>query len=149
MATIRDQIMIAMKTRLETILISNGYETDLGGSITEWRTDDIQESEVITGNITDASEDTAPRGFNDENTLPVEIEIKTTGVTMITTMRSALGDVVKAIGTDPTISSLVQNMSRGSNTSVGVDQKSRKYCSSVISYEMKYLTKRFNPFELA
>ena len=46
MATIRDQIMINVISRLETITVSNGYETDLGNNVTEHRTTDIEDQHM-------------------------------------------------------------------------------------------------------
>ncbi len=42
----RQQIISAIKTGLQSITIANGYETDLGSSIYEWRLAEYQSMEL-------------------------------------------------------------------------------------------------------
>lgn len=150
--SIRQQIMDALVVRLRTILTADGYETNLGLNITEWRTTDVQVSELTSNpvaDVRDVSESVVISGGNEIHSLEVEITAYVLGSTMQTGTRDVIADIDAAIGTDPTFDGLVQKLPPVGNESVRTEQKDRKVGSVDINLTLDYVTGRFSPFALA
>lgn len=135
--------------RMKTILISNNYETDIGSNVNEWRSTDLQVSELPAMDIRDTGESVEVRGGNHVCTLTVEIEVKVSGSTAGTVARDIIADIIKAIGTDTTFSSLVQETRPIQNEAIGFGQNDKKIASVLMVFEVRYLTKAFAPYNLA
>ncbi len=146
--SIRQQIMSALKTRMQTITTGNGYVTNIGSNVFEWRTTDFQVSELPAMDIRDTGEEVEVRGGNHIYTLTVEIESKVSGATSGADMRDIMADIIKAIGTDTGFSNLVQDTKPVQNESTGLGQNDKKIGSILMTFEMRYLTKAFTPFTL-
>ncbi len=144
--SIRQQIMTALITRLQTITVANGYETNVGDNVNDWHVSNFQETELPAMDVRDANESTEVRGGFHQNTLSVEIETKVSGTTSATIMRDIIADVVKAIGTDTSFGGLVQNVLPVQNTTVELDQKDKRIASILQSFDIIYLTEAFKPF---
>ncbi len=138
--------MTALITRLQTITVSNGYETDIGSSVYEWRVMNFEETELPAMDVRDKGETVEVRGGNHDYTLSIEIETRVSGSTAATTMRDIIADVMKAIGTDSSFNSLVQNTKPVQNEIVEIDQKDKRISSVLQTFEVKYLTKAFKPY---
>lgn len=147
--SIRQQIVDAILTRMQTILIVNGYETDLGNNVFEWRTTDLQESELPGLIVRDVSEDVAVRGGNHVCTLNIEVEAKASGTTSATVIRDIIADITKAIGTDINFSNLVQETEPVENESLGFEQKDKKFSGATMRFNCVYVTNAFDPYNLA
>jgi hypothetical protein len=147
--SIRQQIVSAFKTRIQTIKISNGYETNIGNNIFEWKTTDFQESELPGADIRDTGEEVEVRGGNHIYTLTIELEAKITGATMATQARDIIADCMKAIGVDPRLGGLVQETKPVNNESLGFEQKDKKIGSLTMKFTLTYITRAFSPYTLA
>lgn len=147
--SIRQQIVSAVETRLKTIKVVNGYETDIGLNINVWQTTDFQESELPAIDVRDPSEEVDVRGGNHICNLTIEIEAKVSGTTSAAAMRDIIADTIKAIGTDPTFGGLAQDTRPVTNDSFGFGQNSKKIASIVMTFEARYITKKFSPYSLA
>jgi hypothetical protein len=154
MDSIRQQIVDALVTRLEGILVNKGYETDLGLNIFEWRTTDFQESELPGCVVRDPDEETEVKGQYHYNKLNIEIEAKTKNspVTALTTARESrkvIADITRAIGTDPTFGGLAIMTDPVDNESLDMEQKDRQFGSILMKLNILYRTKMFQPFSVA
>ncbi|GAF85152.1 unnamed protein product [marine sediment metagenome] len=147
--SVRQQIINAFKTRLGTVLIAGGYETDLGSNVFEWKTAEWQESEMPGVDVRDPSEAGVIRGGDHEFALSIELEVKVTGTTSPSQVRDIIGDIITAIGTDPGFGGLVQGFEPVQNPSMGFDQKDKTFGSILLNFDLRYLTKAFTPFETA
>lgn len=134
---------------METILTTNGYETDIGGNVFEWHTTAWEESELPALDIRDIGETVEVRGGNHSYTLTIEIEAKVSGTTSGTIMRDIVGDILKAVGTDTKFSGLIQNTRPLQIESFGFSQQDKRIASILITFELSYVTKAFSPFVLA
>ncbi len=111
MAIKKEQIVQAVKTRLETITTANGYHTNLGSNIYEWKQNPHNETDVLAAVIrdTDCEEvnilDQSSSGIHTK-ILSMEIEIIAASSTVPAVLRQAEADVNKAIGTDTTFGGL-------------------------------------------
>lgn len=102
MADKRQQIVDAIRTRLATILISNGYNTDIGRHVFEWKVKAFSEAEIPGV----AFRDTDPNireltGGMQEVSLPVEFIVgASSGSATMPLIRAAIEDVLAAINSD-------------------------------------------------
>jgi len=148
-ASIRQQIIDAVETRLKTIKVANGYETDIGLNVNVWHVTDLQEPELPAIDIRDTSESIEVRGGNHICTLTIEIEAKVSGASSGVSMRDILADIIKAVGTDPSFSGLVQETKPLQNDSFGFGKQDKTIASILMTFEMRYLVKAFKPYTLA
>ncbi len=102
MADKRQAIVDAIRTRLAGILVSNGYNTDIGRHVFEWKVRAFSDSELPGV----AFRDTDPTireltGGMQEVSLPVEFIIgAASGATTMAVIRAAITDVLAAINSD-------------------------------------------------
>jgi hypothetical protein len=133
-------IVSAIETRLKTISTANGYHTALGTHVFVWLPAVIDVSELPAANIRDLDDtierDTVPY---DLHRMSVEIDVASTGVTAV---RSAVYDVYKAIGTDPTFSGYAINTALLGHA-FEVDQTEKIVVGAVISLAVLFRTSNY------
>lgn len=150
--SVRQQIVEALKALLQTIRTINGYETELGANVSEWRTTEWQESELPGCDIRDPSEATEVKGQYHYNTLDIEIEAKIKGSTVTTEVRNVIAEITKALGTvtrTSTLGLLVTQISPVDNESLDMEQKDRKFSSTLMRFNILYRIKAFKPYSVA
>ena len=110
MASTRQQIVSAVIARMKTILVSNGYNTNLGNNVFDWKTSDWETQEMPGLTVEDGSNNTEawtlgnPRTGMAKQTLNLEVLIKVeSGTTPASTLRGMIADVVNAMGQDITL----------------------------------------------
>jgi len=106
--SLRQQIFSAVETRFKNILIANGYQTNIGNAVLEWRNYvgvTIPEFPCII--IGDTKEESNIKGIgtasNQERTLTINYTIMNTGtdpVAIITALRQMKADMEQAILVD-------------------------------------------------
>lgn len=151
--SIRQLIITALDTRLKTILVSGGYATNLGWNVFEWRSTDLQESELPALIYRDISSGEALAitimGASSKREYPLDVEIEVKGADGSTTpaqMRSMIADVIKAIGTDPTFGGLA-DMTEYNGDETSVLQEDKIMGSTLMRFRIIYRTKIWNPYE--
>lgn len=115
MAIKRQTIMTAIKTRMQGILKTSSYQTDIGNHVITDRprllgpdgsigSAIVEASELPCVIISDPQDDIAPDTFTtDLHRLTVELEVRAeNSATTETEVRKMMADVYKAIGTDTT-----------------------------------------------
>ena len=107
MAITKDTIINDIKTTMETILVANGYHTDVGQKVWEGRDTVFKENEVPALNIKeieDTTQDVEMQGAYNvfEQIMQIEIEMVTNGASTTSEIREIEADVDKAIGTNQT-----------------------------------------------
>ncbi len=147
--SVRQQVIDAIITRIKTITTANGYETDVGNSVFEWHTTDFAEADLPVIDVRDTSESVEVIGGHHANTLNVEVEVKTLGIAGDTEIRDIIADISKAIGTDTSLGSLVQNTRPVNNEILSAGQQDKKIYSVIVGLEVQYRTKAFSPYTKA
>jgi hypothetical protein len=100
----RQNIIDLVIERMEGILIANGYETDLGGSVADWQTnwDDSQLPAVSVCDLINKRANVGghPVAQSQQCALPLQLRIFTKSDERPTELRKMISDVIRAIGTD-------------------------------------------------
>jgi hypothetical protein len=101
----RQKLVDAVKARMATILIANGFYTDIGKNVMEWRTAPIGDEDLGSCSVSDPEdvpiqESIKGGGTVQDRWLTVVISLPFAGgsSTSGATMRQAVADVYKAIG---------------------------------------------------
>lgn len=100
----RQEIVDAIRARLASIRTANGYNTDLGVNVFEWKVSAFGAGEMPGVAFRDTERSvTELTGGTRENRLTVEFILgAASGVATAPTVRQAIADVVRCIDTDPT-----------------------------------------------
>lgn len=147
--SIRQRIVSAIITRLQDISIANGYKTDIGTNVEDWRVD-WQQDELPAISVCDM---VAENNFEHSATqqtirqLPIQIRIFTASSTPAADLRKMIADVEQAIRVDD----------RWKVSGVGLVQHTRplrdgflipegqfEIIGGVVEIEVQYLTSKFN-----
>jgi hypothetical protein len=150
--SIRQRILTALDTRLKTIRTSAGYETELGLNVYEWRVIDLQEMElpglIWKDYAVGEAEPATIMGDESltEQTMDIDINIKVQdGQDTASTIRKAIADVQKAIGTDETWGGLALMTSDNGNETER-DQEDRITGNVTMRIGITYHTTRWNAY---
>ena len=143
--TIRQQIMAALKTRLDTISTANGYETD--ATVYEWHVTDVSSDDLPVLDIRDSEQVTAAAVQEDEHTITGEITALAAGSASAaaSAVRNLIGDTVKAIGTDVTFGGLAQDTQIDGDV-ITIDHEDKRIAGATITVRIIYTTPHMNPF---
>ena len=154
--SIRKRIMANVGTRLATITTANGYRTNIGNNVFEWKTNEWDTDEMMgvaymdTSNAPEYLKMSSTGGvFN--NTLNVELTIATqigsggtTNALVMASVRDAIADIYDAIRTDTTWGGLAL-WTLPSGDDMGVDQENRTQAGANVKIAIVYRTKAFEP----
>lgn len=144
--SIRESIVASIITRLETILTANGYQTNLGNNIFDWKVIDVQEADLPCAIVKDTSEDVETKGGNHLHSLQIEVEAKSPGVDRAIP-RKIIADVQKAIGVDPNFDSQVYRTEPVENETLDFEQQNKVFSSIIIKFVVNYATLAFQPYQ--
>lgn len=101
--SLRQQIVSAIDTRLKTILISGGYETNAGNNVYEFWSIALEDSELPAIIWRDGAEDTELLvSTTQDRRMTVELTLQAVGTTAPATLRKVIADVEKAMLVDYT-----------------------------------------------
>lgn len=154
--TKRQKIIDEVIARMQTILVTNGYQSDLGLHVGDCETN-WDESELPALSVfdlvaeEDGDENGDPEATNAKTThsLPVQFRIFVKSDTRTSDLRKMIADVKKAIGTDPRWK--VANVGLALRT---IPQKSGlvftenfEVAGAAVEVEIWYRTKVFNEYE--
>ena len=99
--TLRQQIVDAIKTQLEGILISNGFATDVGTNVMEWLASPLDPEfelpALILRDLDEPVEEHTRHASRHERSLHIQVQIVATGDTPASAYRLMLADVEHAI----------------------------------------------------
>jgi hypothetical protein len=105
----RQQIISAIKTGLQGITIANGYETDLGNYIYEWKLAAYQSTELPGADLRDTTETVTNTIDLHQHDMTVEVKILGNTSSIAADIRKRLADVIKAVKTDLTWGGLAED----------------------------------------
>jgi len=139
--SVRQRIITTIDLRLKTILVANGYQSNMGEHVFGWRTDPFQGSEIDGLTYRDRTEErTAGCGVYDLM-MPLEIEMISDSPAGI---RKCLADLEKAVFVDETWGGLAWYTELRTNE-MAVEKKEELFSASKIILEIEYQTGRGHP----
>lgn len=142
--TNRQSIMAALAERMATITVANGFRTNAGQHVFSWKEAPFLSTEIPGIEIRDIAEDTGYIAVGEHlHRLAVDVRvISTTG----TAVRSAIADVVTAVGQDVTFTGLAEDTSIQADGTIDNDAsgESPRY-GSVVKLTIEYVTVPFTP----
>jgi len=143
MALVRQQIMDAVKARLQSITVTNGYNFNLGNNVYEWRVKPLTMTTLPALAYRDVETDIELIEAH-RNRLNIEIEILNNS--SIIDMRKMIADVYKAIGVDIQWGGLALNTyPRGDR--IIREQEEQTITGAVINIIIEYRTKEWEPYQ--
>lgn len=149
MPTNKWQLIIdAILTKLRTITTTNGYETNVGNNIFEWRANPLEESEMPGIVLRDTFPEEIMTVGAHEHTLLIELFIFTAGADAVAQARKIIADLNKAMGSiDRTWGGLAEDTVPANSGGIGTDQANKFFAVAVKPYNISYTTEPFNAYQ--
>lgn len=142
------QISDAINTRFAGIRIANGYQTNLGASVSVWPTTPLESVETEALRIRDY-----PLSVGDADTigahahrLQVLCELVAVGDDAMRSIRAYAADLVQAISQDATWGGLGEETEPGPSSEPQVDQQNRKIARMTMEFVIVYSTDRWSAY---
>lgn len=145
----RQDIVNAVKARLQTISVANGYHTAVGSHVYLWRTSVIESANLPALIVRDVANAVQQEGVNTPlsihtHSLFFEVDaIASQSTTTDTSIRQIVADVYKAIGVDDTFGGLTLACYLESDEIVLEDQKDKTIGSVMIKFSALYRTSKY------
>ena len=146
--TIRQRIVNAIDTRFKAILVTGGYETNIGSHVFWWKDSPMQISDLPGMNCKDNSPDKELGCGVEDHVLPIAIEAATSGSTTPTDLRKIIADIEKAIGVDETWGGLAQATDL-KEEGISIQQNENKVGLVNLTMVIEYTLVRFDAYTLA
>ena len=146
MSSRRQQIVDAIKTRFTAITVANGYVTNLGNSLDEWRTTPFTEEELPGINLRDEVEPVSyasklSGSVQRQLNIVADLILKETDCSA-TLARAGLADVERAIAVDPTWGGLAR-LTIMKESRLMTDDKGMWLGGARIAFTIEYYSKPF------
>jgi hypothetical protein len=145
----RQDILSAIKTRMQNISVANGYHSAMGVNVFVWRTSSLDPNVLPALIIRDMSQakdqegENAPYSF-DTWRMQIEIEIVgQSGGTTDVSIRQMIADVYKAIGVDDTFGGVAITSFLLDDGIILNDQQSKVVGGATIHFEILYRTSKY------
>ena len=154
-ASLRQQIVSAIITQMKTISTVNGYNSNLGTNVFDWKTSAWEAQEMPGISVEDGLEITTPYTLGNPantqgtcwNELKIELRIAIqSGTTSAAVLRECIADVVKAIGTNFTFG-LQNTYTLQDKTESLLIQDKNVLGGARVGFTIKYLSKYFSPYQ--
>ena len=150
----RQKIIDAIKTRMEGILIANGYETNLGQNVEDWKVN-WNEEDLPALAICDTVEavefaNNQPTATKDMCVLPVMLRVFLKSDTPAKIARKYQADLTKAIGVDKfwTVSNVrLALWTRLTRRGIIVPSENLEIAGCAVEIEIAFMTQTFNSYQ--
>lgn len=145
----RQDIVTALKTRLQTISVANGYHTAAGSHVYTWRTSTLESGNLPALVIRDVANVVQLEGVNTPlsiHTHSLQFEVDALVSQTTTTdvgIRQVIADVYKAIGVDDTFGGLTLACYLESDEVLLEDQKDKTIGGVTIKFSALYRTQKY------
>jgi N-acetylglucosamine-6-phosphate deacetylase len=148
MATsIRQQIMTAVDARLKTVTTDNGYNTNLGASVHEWRETALEIAELPGVIYRDISQTTVIAvGYHVHN-LVLELDIFVSGASAPALLRQCIADAITAVGTDRQWSTLAEDTLPVNDENIAIEHEGKRIGGVRLRFVIQYCTQPFDPYK--
>lgn len=142
----RQQIVDAIKTRLQGILTVNGYNSNLGSNVFEWRTQTISASSLPALAFRDISANRVEDGpigiFRWSLNMELEI-VAESGSSTPAEIRKMIADAYKVIGVDPKWGDLAQFTAQPESDEMQFEQSEKIIGGASIKFSIVYDTPKW------
>jgi hypothetical protein len=146
--TIHKKIIDQLKAKIQLIRINNGYATDLGANVYHQSPAPVTDGELPACNIRDENVIFDPGALSGTHQhfcrLETQIDIYASGDNAISTIYAAIGDTIKAIGSDRTLGGNAVNV-RLTDYTVATDYTDTAIASSALSFDIEFFINLFDP----
>jgi len=142
--TIRQQIIDAVDTQLQTISVANGYRTELGATVQEWDVTPLDpDSETERLEYRDEEEGRADLTVGEHTMgLVLVVRVLTAGSTSAADIREMIADVAKAMYEDPTFGGLASDTNQESPAVLDKDEAADTASGAEIRFLIEYTVTR-------
>lgn len=150
--SVRQNIISALIAALEGITIENGYNTDAGNNVAEWKTydsDPAEDGDTIVVHDIRCEPSTDAESESDDNARDYDFKKLTVNIILLTcgkdapqTLRLMIDDVCKAIGSDDSFGGIADN-TEWINDQTDVDKKSKTYGGTLYALAISYRCSRW------
>ncbi len=134
--SIRKLIVAAIITKLKTIKIVNGYNTDLADSVVDWQITNVAIDDLPQIEVKDPSASSERRGSMDYSTVSIELVGRVVGT--IDSARDFLTDMTAAMNDGPTYPDSVYLSELIDKPELAPDERDKRAVKVSMSYEVKY-----------
>lgn len=144
--SIRQQIISSVDTRFKTILTTNGYQTDIGANVFDWRAEALEDSNLpalIYRDIQCSTEISNISSYTHKMT--VEAIAVVANDTPVAIIRQIIADIDEAIGVDDRWGNLAVLTERISDES-GIEIDDKKYAGCRITMVITFRTLGWNDY---
>lgn len=144
MSSTRQQIVTALDTLMKTIKVVNGYQTNAGLNVFVWRSTPLEQTDLPAILLRDTTDPIDAEGVTDraDHLLTVEFALYASGATADAASRTLVEDVLKALGTSPTLSGKCYDMRPTASNLVAEHQDIRLAAAS-LTIQIRYRTSRW------
>ena len=150
---IRQLVVTALDTLLKTIKTTAGYQTNLGSNVFWWRDTPLQASE-LPGVVCRDMNDTIVRAIGQhEHSLTIEVIVSVNSSDSGATMRLAISDIIKALGTNVSpntcLGGYAEDISPPDSETIEVEHEGIKGYGIRLTFNVTYATNPFDPYTQA
>jgi hypothetical protein len=142
----RQQIIDAIKVLLATVTVANGFKTNVGSNVFEWKSIDFQETEIPGMDVRDPGEEVETKGGRHYYTLTIEIEAKVSASTTTKQAREVLADIQTLMGENQNIGGLAHLVRPVQNELLDFEKGNKKFGTVLLRFEVQYATNAFQPY---
>jgi hypothetical protein len=145
--TKRQKIFDAVVTRMKTIRTANGYQTEVGTTVAEWESR-FDEGELPALSVCDLPDEVSKESKSSvgvTHRLRMQVRIFTSKGTKAKDLRKMIGDVVRAVGQDPSWGYLAMDTEPGSEGFV-VPAEAMEIAGGAVEFTVVFTTATFDPF---
>jgi hypothetical protein len=145
--SIRQTIMAAFEDRLQTILISNGYQTNLGQNIFEWRGVALEDSELPAAIYRDMQDNIALTFGREEHKLRIDLDIFAEATPDAGIMRKIIADIhISMASPDTTLGGIAEDILPISDETIQTEHENKKYFGISLKIIVQYVSKIWDPY---
>lgn len=141
----RQQILDAVKARLQTILIAGGYKTDMGSNVFVQKETPFTDAEIEGIDVRYSDTPDQQIGY-EEHTLAVECMCVLSGNDPTTNVNNAGADIVTVIGTDRTWGGLAEETGVVTAERANIAVGENVYQGASVKFDVTYTTDHMNAY---
>lgn len=144
--TIRQQVISSVDARFKTILTTNGYQTDIGANVFDWRAEALEDSNLPALIYRDTQCSTEISNIASyTHKMTVEVIAVVANDTPMPIIRQIIADIDKAIGVDDRWGGLAILTERTGDES-GIEIDDKKYAGCRLTMVITFRTLGWNDF---
>ena len=149
--SIRETIILALITRLETITVANGYETGIGAKVFRGINTALEKTSLPGVILNEGTETVDPTitMLHDHYILPIDLALRTTyadGEDWYALCNKMLADIIKALGVDETFGGKVMRVEPGMSSKTGSVEGEHLTAGVDMTFTLQYRTLHLNPY---